>query len=292
MRNTYDLPKDYLKKVEAAKSLPGIPFIRFMLESQDYLLEKQMAGKQRNLSVQRHTMTMPTLFRTSQFSDMVVFLFIDLFGLFGYYKEKHQFELYGPHLRANAAAHAFEFFCEEASAHKNEYSSACREILLERLKEAYPIHCKQAKAKVDPAALNAPSVNAFLLAAPEYKTDANEFLKYNLEIEMTDWLKMIRISTKLFRPTTKEGTEMLRTSRKLNLPLWPREERTIETMPTVQQDPDLFSELDSPEELIAVFRQQLPSTMPLGGLDGKPVLAQKKPHNLPDYLVRQKPCCI
>lgn len=286
MANTYDLPKDYLKIVEAAKSLPGIPFARLMIEAQDYLLEKQMACKQRSLSVLRHTMTMPTVFRTSQFSDMVVFLFIDLFGLFGYYKDKHQFELYGPHLRANAAAHAFEFFCEEALAHKNEYSSACREILLERLKEAYPIHCKQAKVKVDPAALNAPSVNAFLLAAPQYKKDANAFLKYNLDIEMTDWLKMIRISTKLFRPTTKEGKEMLRTSSKLNLPIWPREDRTIETMPTVQQDPDLFSELDSPEEIIAVFRQQLPSTMPLGGLDGKPVLAQKKPHNLPDYLVR------
>ncbi|MDO4676284.1 MAG: hypothetical protein Q4A68_06885 [Anaerobiospirillum succiniciproducens] len=217
-------------------------------------------------------------------SDMVVFLFMDLFGLFGFYKDKHQFEIYGPALRANAAAYAFDFFCEDSSAHKSEYTSACRELLLERLHEAYPIHCKEAKVPLNPAVLNAKSVSAFLREAPEYKKDANAFLKINTDATMLDWLKAIRLNTLLIAPNKKEIKEMMRTADKLNLPIAPCD-RIIETMPTVKQAPQLYQN-NTKAQIMQTLRRQLPSYIPLADEHGKLIHPQKPPHNLPEYLIR------
>ena len=284
MANTYDLPKNYIKIVEEAKLLPGKPFLRYVQEGQKYLIEKQSLDKYSNQAIIRHTLTIPTMFRTSLMSDMVVFLFMDLFGLFGFYKDKHQFEIYGPALRANAAAYAFDFFCEDSSAHKSEYTSACRELLLERLHEAYPIHCKEAKVPVNPAVLNAKSVSAFLREAPEYKKDASAFLKINTDATMLDWLKAIRLNTLLIAPNKKEIKEMMRTADKLNLPIAPCD-RIIETMPTVKQAPQLYQN-NTKAQLMQTLRRQLPSYIPLADEHGKLIHPQKPPHNLPEYLIR------
>ena len=72
MANTYDLPKNYIKIVEEAKLLPGKPFLRYVQEGQKYLIEKQSLDKYSNQAIIRHTLTIPTMFRTSLMSDMVV----------------------------------------------------------------------------------------------------------------------------------------------------------------------------------------------------------------------------